>query len=283
MKKREERLKQKLLTALTHHLGEVVEKEDRILCYVSAEKIKLFKSKITLGKYFVPKQREIEKYNLDKPIYFIFNYIHFYDQVCLYCPIEEYNIVFKNCYFEKEVYIEQTKNVTFQNNTYYIPSLCGDVENLNIINEHFHCIEKSGDKYLLNLKVKNLKIKDSIFNFDEQDGGVRIKANKIDMIDSYIRTHEKIEIDTNKIYLNNSDIKSETKIILNEKNNYNNMICGIESPITIYNGINLFSLKLANTSNKQQLREILLQQLKTLKLNIEQTNIKEIIESSKRR
>ena len=288
MKKKSERLKQKLLGKLTHNLGEVVVKDDRIICYVNAEKIGLFKSKITLGMHFLPKQGDIKKYNLDKPIYFIFNHINFYDRVWLYCPIEEYNIVFKNCDFKREIHIEQTKNVTFQNNSHYIrsgnqPYLCGDVENLKIIQEYFWWLGELDTKYSIDLKVKNLEIKDSVFNIDEGWSCMRIKANKIDMLDSFIKVYNEIEIYTDKLSLDNSYIESQTKIILNDKNNYNNMIYGIESPNTIYNGINLSALNLANSTNKQKLREILLQQLKTLKSNIEQTNIKEIIELNKRR
>lgn len=301
MQKRDEKLKQKLLGKLTHNLGEVVVEDDRIICYVDATKIDgiLYLNEgqtngilagICVWPNYTVKPKYLEKYNLDKPIYFIYRNIDFYDRVWFSCPVEDHHIIFKNCRFENIIHIEGTKNVTFENNYYSLlscnqPWLYADVENLKIINECFFGLGKSNSKFSINLKTKNLEIKDSSFNLDKRNSGITIKAKKVNIINSYIETYCGIEIDTNKLHLNNSFITSQTKIILNDKSNYNNIIEGLESPKTIYNGTNLSALKFIEDNNldKQQLREILLQQLKQLKSEIEQTNIKEIIELNKRR
>lgn len=291
MKNREEKLRQDILGKLTHNLGEVVVEDDRILCYVNAEKMDNFSPQLHLGTIYRDSSNNVEKYNFNKPIYFIFRHINFVNGLTLYCPVEEFNIVFENCDFERGIKIENAINVTFKNNEFYYcispykPCLYGYVENLKFENESFFLKSKTDNKYSLDLKVRNLEIIDSTFILDDKNGGVRIKANKIDMIDSDIKTHKEIEINTNKISLNNSNVISQNQITLNDKSNYNNIIEGVESPKTIYNGINLSALKFIGDNNldKQKLRKILLEQLKTLKSNIEKTNINEIIELNKRR
>lgn len=107
LKEKKYRYKRKhKLKKMTYNYGDVVEKEDRIVCYM----MKCFENKyiINLNK------RLYLDCDITKPIYYVFDGFNF-DYNGVKISSNAANFVFKNCRFAKETNIETVANCMFDN------------------------------------------------------------------------------------------------------------------------------------------------------------------------
>jgi len=202
---------------LTGHMGKVEIKDDKIVCYVKKSAICKERNEFVYniglrGTTFYSEELK-DKYNLNKPIYYIFDDITFNREFHLHSGTNAY-VVIRNCTFNDAIEIIWcTEEITFENNMYnnnkpyyfsqkiffgckakrlnFINDVFMDTSNkhingqitfgisarvdeLNILNS-FLCISDHNGKIWVNAKAT--RIKDSIID----SPNIEIKSNVIDM------------------------------------------------------------------------------------------------------
>lgn len=92
---------------LTGKLGRVVEKEDKIICYVRKSKCKKEKNRYTIHCYGVSgKNKELaEKYNLNKPICYVIENKQFTDGEVFIFGRYNNEVIIKDCDFKHNLYV----------------------------------------------------------------------------------------------------------------------------------------------------------------------------------
>ena len=269
------------LRKVTNNLGRLQIDEDKVICYVDNKKLynnldniknkEIFYRKLKLNREEFTKERSKTIYYVIEDFRFDFGLKITTDSNC--------KIIFKNCSFFDQIYIEYAKDITFENNRYYNDSciflygsdfLTGWVENLKFINDKFLNLSKplKPNFFGLNLNVKNLEIKNSSINLTTFDKDINLTAKSINLFNSIICGCY-IQIKTDKLYLDNkSEIQSRTQIILEDESskNNNNIIMELKAPKIIYNGIDLSrNYEIRSKNVKQEFRETLICQLKELR------------------
>ena len=94
------------LSKIVGNLGKVVESDDKIICYVDENKIKRKKSILVID---CSKKEELcEKYNINKPIYYILEGININENKKLFISGSNCNVIIRNCNFniDTSIYIE---------------------------------------------------------------------------------------------------------------------------------------------------------------------------------
>ena len=192
------------------NIGEIIEEEDKIICYVKQDMLAIeciglidvlfidgfFKDDENNRKY-------LNRLNLDKPIYYIFDGIYF-DWCFRFCSRGDCNNIFRNCTFRIGITITKATNVTFENNTYinhiepgyliYTNFFSGkNIKKITFINENF--------------------IKSDVGDYRSRFG-MDIDADTVEMINTHIKCdgYGDLNICANKMIINNSDIDTDKKI-----------------------------------------------------------------------
>ena len=232
------------------NIGEIVEEEDRIICYVKQDLLVnkcryicdyLLLDGLFAGDKFYIEQRN--RLNLNKPVFYIFDGIHF--EWCFrFNSKGNCHIIFRNCMFKNGIDISYANNVTFENNkyyNYYSDSYVGRYVFLvgNKINKITFRNEKYGNRYRSGLSLKY---------------GIDIDAKVVEIIDSKIDSHTygninicasemvienssiycgKIVLDVDEIKYMVSHIDARESVTIDNKNK--NYIENIDSPLVIYN------------------------------------------------
>ena len=230
------------------NIGEIVEEEDRIICYVKQDLLVnkcryicdyLLLDGLFAGDKFYIEQRN--RLNLNKPVFYIFDGIHF--EWCFrFNSKGNCHIIFRNCMFKNGMDISYANNVTFENNKYYnSDSYVGRYVFLvgNKINRITFRNEKYGNRYRSGLSLKY---------------GIDIDAKVVEIIDSKIDSHTygninicasetvienssiycgKIVLDVDEIKYMGSHIDARESVTIDNKNK--NYIENIDSPLVIYN------------------------------------------------
>lgn len=269
------------LRKVTNNLGRLQIDEDKVICYVNNKKLydslDNIKNKDIFSRKLKLNGEEFTK-ETSKPIYYVIEDFRF-DFGLKITTDSNCKIIFKNCSFFDQIYIEYAKDITFESNKYYNDSclfmnglcfLTGWVENLKFINDKFFNSKRlyKTNFFGLNLNVKNLEIKNSSINLTTFDKDINITAKSINLFNSII-SGGYIQIKTDKLYLDNkSEIQSRTQIILEDESskNNNNIIMELKAPKIIYNGIDLSrNDEISCKGVKQEFRETLICQLKELR------------------
>ncbi len=280
------------LKRIVGKLGKIVEEDDKITIYATQRLVdknnkKNFNELICNGmNTYCEEPRKIveEIYNLNKPIYFMFDGIVFDNFTRLYSHFS--NVIFKNCTFNNGLQILYAANVTLENNKYinwtnfyeYGNSfLYGDVDKLTIINDEFvnsYDLKKySKTRFGINISTNKVNIINSNLCAESQ-GQINIKAKEMSLVNSTIAGPE-IYLDSESIKSSDTILKSDNGIIIDNKNN--DFTGDVQAPTVIYNGIDL------NASNKSVLinaeyislkkaRYELLQKLRNLRNYCKQIN-----------
>ena len=231
-------------------IGEIVEEEDRIICYVkqdllinqckySADNILCIDGFLKDLKHWID---YLNKLNLNKPIYYIFDGIIF-DWWLRFTSIGDCNIIFKNCTFRKGILIKKANNVSFENNKYYYSSNyfgfgdyfeVNNIKKLTFINENFinEAICMLPNRFGINIKADIVKIINSNIDCD-RFGDMNIRANKLIVKDSNIDAR-RLKMSVNKLVYFNSNIKAKNEVYIDNKNK--DYIGYINTPIVYYNG-----------------------------------------------
>lgn len=111
------------LKHITNDLGDIVENNDSILCYVKQKKLdKIISlnrlSLLGMNTYSEFTKNQVYKYKLDKPVYYVFDNIAFPYGLMISSHFVD-TIEFKNCTFGNKVSIDaRNSNVLFKNNKY---------------------------------------------------------------------------------------------------------------------------------------------------------------------
>ena len=179
---------------LTGHLGKVVEEDDKITCYVKKNKCKKEKYNYTIACFGITKKNQslAEKYDLNKPIYYIIDGITFdKDQVNIF-GYNNCEVIIKNCTFDMGLHIRINGKCTLQN------TFIRELQTLSInANE---------------LLIKNMDIRNHL----------KLACFKLQII---LRANEKIEINNSYI----GKIEENTKISITAPKQieiYNSKISG---------------------------------------------------------
>lgn len=247
-------LRNYLLKDITNKLGKVEETDKKIVCYVDNKKLKKYKKGYYLTFYKLilktkngcPKET-LDIYKVNKPVYFVINNMNFETALTIMAG-KDTNITFSNCKFNREVSIYSGGEIVLENNQYCDEDrfykngivFCRiDCKTLKFINDNF--VNKSTYKtqtdFGIMIDTDNLEIVNSNFDLKNNDGEISIISNDINIDNSDINCYNPIYVKADEINSIDTMIKSETEVVIDNKNN--NFIMGVTSPKTIYNGIDL--------------------------------------------
>ncbi len=261
--------RQNYLKSVVGKLGKIVEENDKIIIYVTQKLVAKncqtsFKRLKCYGMntYVEESRKLIEKYKLNKPVYFVFDGIVFAD----FTGLSSYfsNIIFKNCTFKNGLQVFNASNVTFENNKYINYSdffrfgntfLFGHIDELTIINDEFVNSYDSiygNTRFGINVSANKVNIINSNLCADSQ-GQISISAQKISLVNSTI-TGPEVYLDSESIKSSDTILKSDNGIIIDNKNN--DFTGDVQAPIVIYNDVDF------NASNK------------VVAVNVEEVNLK---------
>ncbi len=214
----------------------------------------------------------IEYYNLNKPVHYIFDGIHFDRPINIFsffCDITFINCKFTNSYFN----ISHADKITFAGNQFYdgISVIkkeaflrtvsTSKVGELNFKNENFINKSKSkeyGENFGLDIVADKVNIMNSTITAYEKKGEINIFTKEIEIRNSTVCAPE-IYLDSDEIIYEKSLFKANKGIIIENKNNncdtevgFYNMI----SPYIVYNGTEIIWNGLPNVRNDTKAQPI---------------------------
>lgn len=231
------------------NIGKIVEKEDKIICYVNQKSLDKYNGKKIYYKLSLNGIKRnidiINKLGLNKPIYYIFNDIKFncgLKLTSLCC-----NVVFKNCTFDKNIWIPWCDNITFENNKYtdyfygYYYGNCffnaNNANKITFINDNFinsyNLNQKSDANFGLDIDAKTVEFINTKVENDSSSS-IKIEADKTIIKNSKINANE-LYIDSKSIDIDDSILNSKNGVII-ENTNWD-FKGDIYSPVIFYNGI----------------------------------------------
>ncbi len=250
----------KYLKQVIPKIGIIEEYEDHITCYVKQKLLEKNSKKVFYELHCDgmntadDKSRELVDYfKLNKPIYYIFDGIHFNTVVNIASSFS--NIIFRNCTFNNGIRIFFADTITLEDNKYNCWTnfkdygnafLWGKVKNLEIKNENFinqYEFKQYGENnFGINIKVDNLKIDNSTI-CTKSYGQINIKAKATKIWKTNISASE-IYLDSDSIAFGSSLLTSENGIIIENKNCEFDTEAGfynVDSPYVVYNGTEIIT------------------------------------------
>lgn len=250
----------KYLKQVIPKIGIIEEYEDHITCYVKQELLEKNSKKVFYELHCdgmntaYDKSRELVDYfKLNKPIYYIFDGIHFDTVVNIAACFS--NIIFRNCTFNTGIRIFFADTITLEDNKYNCWTnfkdygnafLWGKVKNLEIKNENFinqyEFKEYGENNFGINIEVDNLKIDNSTI-CAKSHGQININAKATKIWKTNISAPE-IYLDSDSIAFGRSLLTSENGIIIENKNCECDTEAGfynVDSPYVVYNGIEIIT------------------------------------------
>lgn len=262
------KMRKNYLNKCVCNIGDKVEEEDKIICYVKQDLLdKQIRKNLTLGlrlNGINTANEDLKKiadyFDLNKPVYYVFENINFNVYGLKFSSLFAH-VIFRNCNFENFIKIIFANDVVFESNKYYQPfSTHGmdscflnaySVEKLALINEEFINRAEVVDLTEYNIsmpkfgvKIKGEEIEIINTNIDANDQ-VNILSNKINIDNSHICAKD-FYLETKDMSFYNSSIKAEEGVMLDTAN-CNFMDC-VESPLTdisaptiVYNGLEITS------------------------------------------
>lgn len=234
-------------------LGKIVEEDDKIIVYATQELVNKNGKNVYyelmcngMNTHYEKSRNIVEKYKLNKPVYFIFNGIVFDRFTRLSSRFG--NVIFINCTFTNGLKVTYADNITLENNTYinwtdfygYGNSfLYGDIDELTIINDKFvnsdNLEQYFKTKFGINISANKVNIINSTVQAESQ-GQINIRAKEISLVDSTINGPE-VYIESESIKSGDSVLTSENGIMIENKNE--DFTGDVQAPIVIYNGVDL--------------------------------------------
>lgn len=183
------------LKKVTYNLGEIIEKPNYILCDVNPEKLK----KLSKDGYLYLETKDLKsKYGINKSIIFNIDNYFFEEGIHL---LTDSTINFNNCVFKDNIYVENAKNIVFNNNTY-----------INESDEY-----KDSDRFMdINVYNKVIFINEKISNYNNDlDTSIKVSANNINIINSTISNDDisNANLQCNRLQLINSSIEGYSTFI----------------------------------------------------------------------
>ena len=295
------------LKKITKNMGEIVEEPDKFICYIKQEKLNkninfgIIDHLDLFGLIATSEDKKmLKKYDLTKPIYYVFDNIVFDNTLSL--SSVNSNVIIKNCTFKGTIELRWNENITFENNKYeatkplFVENPCfiydrRGIGNITFINENIGDSKdknQSLDNIVISLKASNIRLINTSINISNP-GILILKANEINIENSSI-SGEKVSIVSNSINFENSKIKANEAVTIKNKNN--DFGGKVISPIVVYNnvdlsekeGITYIDKETVNQRNDElrfekelkNARLLLIEKLKEIRDNCNKVNDKEI-------
>lgn len=234
------------------NIGQIIENEDKIICYVNQKSIDKYKDNKPIYKLILHGMEQLpehlrKNYNLNKPVYYIFDGLEF--NTGLEIGSLASKTIFRNCTFTKNIGILWGNEINFENNKYndnccfYYYGECfltaTAVKKINFINDNF--VNSYKLKQYGNARF-GMKINAEEVNFINTKTDVvapatiNIKAEKTKIENSTIKADE-IYLDSQSINSKESSIISPNGVII--ENADWDFKGHIQSSIVFYNGTDL--------------------------------------------
>ena len=237
------------------NIGKIVEEEDRIICYVDQKSLESF-DKCKGKRYFYELKlngvnqvtdgiKEItENFNLNKPVYYIFDGIKFDMKVRISSMWA--NIIFKNCTFNRDIIITMGDKITFENNKYEVDMpiyyscngffTANYVNKITFINENFKNTSDDVDITNFGMEIEAKTIEFNNTKVDTSTGTINIKAEKTVIQNSTFSVKDAY-IDSQSIESIGCLIKTKKGLII--ENKHCDFDGNVESPTAFYNGVDM--------------------------------------------
>lgn len=273
--------RKKAVEKITKGLGKITEDETTIYCHING---RIFKEKcdygnvygfnfrhhpVTICKNFYPTVIG-QTYYLAKNIVYIFDNITFDKSLSFWISSPSHNYIkFENCTFTGRISINEAENVEFigcRSSSYKTRFFVGSkVKNLKFTNDHILTVSGFLDRRYIDINCDTLEMYNTEFYGDNP----KLNVKSLIMKNSCICSDEKLEINADKINLEESGFFSTFEIYLNAKEC--NDFSSIKAKDIIYNGLSLFQ---HNDSYEEidkllELRQSLVDTLATIKVTEE--------------
>lgn len=272
-------------------LGRIVEEDDKITIYATQKLVEKNGKKAFyelrcygMSTDYEESRKVVEKYKLNKPVYFVFDGIVFDGFVQLSSHFS--NVIFKNCTFNNGLQVFHGANVTLENNKYINwtdvygcgePFLYGIFDELTIINDEFvnsyDLKQYVKTKFGINVSADKVNIISSNVCAESQ-GQININAKEIFLVNSTIAGPE-VYLDSESIKSSDTILKSDNGIMIDNKNS--DFTGDVQAPTVIYNGVDLNASKEVVSVNEDDVnlkraRYELFQKLRNLRDYCKQIN-----------
>lgn len=224
LKKINELKRKKAIKKITGNLGFVIEKEDKLICYVQKEKFHFYDGfavdsyVIRIEDYKKNNRDLVEKYGLDKEIIYVFDGLTF-DQkeplvINYFGNVSRLEI--KNCRFDCGLVINYPKECIIKNtiiNTDYLSYQC-EIKARDLILDNVD-INNNDNMPLVNKVTisagNSIKIKKSKIKADTCEIG-NIKTKEVNIDESNLSARSRVQIITNDITTKKSSVISGDRI-----------------------------------------------------------------------
>ena len=282
--KKEANQRKKAIKKITKGLGKITEDEKTIYCHVDERTFKkkcnygnvygfnLIHQPVTIYKNIFPSLYG-KTYFLEKNIVYIFENITFDKPIAFNTSSPSHNYIkFQNCSFTDRISINEAENVEFINCksvTYTIRLFVGPrVKNLKFTDDH--TLTAHGlVSYLVSTYIDINSDKLEMYNTEFRSYTPKVNVKNLIMKNSSIYGYSKIEINADKMHLEESGFFSAFDIYLNTKEC--NDFSSIRAYDITYNGLSLFK---HNDSYEEidkllELRQSLVDTLESIKVTEE--------------
>lgn len=202
---------------LTGNLGEIVEEDDKIVCYVKKEKCKKKDNQYTINCPGTnAKNIEIvEKYNLNKPICYIFKDLEFRgEQVCIFNPYH-CDIVIKNCVFNYGLNISSNGKVILDN------TFIQTIDSLSIGAKQIILKSMNIKNYFRGIKLKislyageQIQISDSYIGRQKEQTDICLSSSWAICLDGTKLCGDNITCETNNFKATKSSIEAQDNVYM---------------------------------------------------------------------
>jgi len=225
---------------LTGHLGKVVEKKDRLVCYVNKKRCKKEKLEYKISCLGNENENIAKKYNLNKPICYVLDGINFDKQTYIF-GWDNCEIYIKNCSFPMGTYIKVNGKCTIENT---------DIKDINLLMiSADELILKDIDlnnffKYFANLKViigatnKMEIINSKIGREKEKINLSLLSQNELKVVNSKV-AGDIVECKANEMNCDDQSSISASKKLTLKVNEFEKI--NIISPNILLNGNNIYN------------------------------------------
>lgn len=260
------KMRKKYLNKCICNIGDIVEEEDKIICYVKQDLLdKQIRKNLTLGlslNGINTANEDLKKiadyFDLNKPVDYVFENINFNIYWLKFSSLFAH-VTFRNCKFYDYIKIIFANDVTFENNKYYQPYSTHGMDNCFL---DVYSIEKLA--FINEVFINSAEVVDlTEYNISTPKFGIKIKGEEIEVINTNVNANDQVNIQSNKINIDNShicakdvyietkdmnfynsSIKAEEGVML-DTTNCNFMDCvdsplmDISAPIIVYNGLEI--------------------------------------------
>ena len=219
---------------ITRNLGDVIEQEDKIVCYVDLDKAGI-KNKAIGCSGIKKEDKELAKYfNLDKPISYVIDGFYNYDSYLSIFGYENCEVIIRNCDFKYGIFVYVNGNCTLENTTIatYDKLVIGCSDTLTIKdmkNDQIRLIEPIAT---INFTSDNKIIIEKSSIGTSKNNSFEFKTKELELLDSNI-TGEVIKSNSNQIKADSESSLTATERVVINADEFDSI--KINSPKIVFN------------------------------------------------